>query len=36
MALELITVEAHAIFTAINYMSHLFLHFAFYWTDNRK
>lgn len=35
MALELVPVEPHAIFLAMNYMCDLLLHFASYWTGNR-
>lgn len=34
MVLELITVETHTAFVAMNYMPYLILHFAFYWTGN--
>ena len=34
MVLESITVETHTTFVAMNYMPHLILPFAFYWTGN--
>ena len=36
MVLELIHVEPYTIFLAMNYMPHLLLPFAYYWTGNHK